>query len=99
VGQFDRKYFTDSQAKIYNIMLVNVMVFEPENLLFLIIFSKNVWVDRKHNMIQKYLFLITEIFHIFRNEHIVYFVFMLLQSFLASTCAKFPNTYTDNISY
>jgi hypothetical protein len=73
-------------------MLVNVIVFEPENLLFLrYVSSAKTYGLIDNNIIQKELFLSTEISHIVRNENIVYFICMLVQSFLASSCAKFPS--------
>jgi hypothetical protein len=73
-------------------MLENVMVFEPDNLLFLRHVSSAITYGLIENsMIQKELFLPTEIFHIVRNKNIAYFICMLVQSFLASSCAKFPN--------
>jgi hypothetical protein len=67
--------------------------FETQNLLFLrYVSSAKTYGLIENNMIQKDLILSTEIFHIVRNKNIVYFIFMLLQSFLDSSCAKFPNT-------
>jgi hypothetical protein len=65
------------------------MVFEPDNLLFLrYVSSAKTYVLIENNMIQKELFLPTEIFHVVWNKNTVYFIFMLVQSFLTSSCAK-----------
>jgi hypothetical protein len=74
-------------------MLVNVMVFEPGISFFLRYESSaKTYGLIENNMIQKELFLPTGIFHIVRNKNNFYFIFILVQSFLDLSCAKFLNT-------